>query len=1010
MQNIQTEVLVIGGGATGAGTARDLAMRGFDTILVEKRDYSHGTTGRYHGLLHSGGRYVVKDPQAARECIEENQILRKIMPFCIEDTGGFFILTPWDDPQYVPLFVNGCKDAGIPIEEVSIHQMLIAEPLLNPAISHCFRVPDASADSFLATQANVESARQHGARILNYHQVTDLLLKGDKVIGTHCRDLVKDEDILISADMVINATGAWAGHIGSMVKINIPIIPGKGTLVAVNRRIVHTVINRCKSPSDGDIIVPAHTVSVLGTTDVPVDNPDRFSIEPWEVHLLLEEGEKVIPGLQDMRILRAWAGVRPLYAEQHSQDDRQLTRAFVLLDHETRDGVSGMVTITGGKWTTFRKMAEITVDLVCAKLKVERDCRTHLEQIVIDHDSKRYHHLGARLAKVEKEQLFGELVCECELATVDEVAQAITSGQARSLDDVRRDVRLGMGPCQGGFCTYRIAGMLHDFTKTPVTSTNAALRDFLQSRWKGLLPILWGQQLRQERLDELIYLSTLNVDHLPGPRFSRLGSEDVDITATSKIHDTLNEAGNQQTRLEQTSTTDSDVELKDKDKPIRTPCSSPAHHTQASQFSTPDVLVIGAGLAGLVTAWQAGQHGLRIRLISKGWGATHWHSGCIDILGYYPLTSQEALVSPLEGLEQLTKNNPRHPYAIAGLKAVESAILAFQDLCNHAHYPMHGSLERNWRLPSAVGAFRPTCLAPETMIAGDLTRPDPMLLVGFEGLVDFYPGLIAANLSEQGIPAEAVTISPSQIQGRRFTYPHTLASLFESNYFQAEVAQILKPKISSTARVGFPAVLGLDNSLEAKRNMEELLGCEVFEIPGLPPSIPGIRLHNLLVSSIEAKGNRVYNGMEAVAADSKDHHITTVWSEAASRRRANHASRIVLTTGGILGGGIQANYGGAVREVVFDLPLEAPREHEKWFDNMFLSQEGHPIYRTGLSVNGHFQPIDQQGQVVYENIYAAGTLLANSDCLQERSFDGIGLVSGFVVGNLLADNNPNSST
>jgi glycerol-3-phosphate dehydrogenase len=1009
MKNIQTEILVIGGGATGAGTVRDLAMRGFNTILVEKRDYSHGTTGRYHGLLHSGGRYVIKDPQAARECIQENLVLRQIMPFCIEDTGGFFILTPWDDPNYVPLFVSGCKNAGIAVEEVPVHQMLSDEPLLNPAISRCFRVPDASADSFMATEANVESARQHGARILNYHQVTGLLLDGDRVAGAYCHDMVKDEDVLISADMIVNATGAWAGHIGAMVNIKIPIIPGKGTLVAVNHRIVHTVINRCKSPSDGDIIVPAHTVAVLGTTDVPVDNPDRFTIEPWEVNLLLEEGEKVIPGLKEMRILRAWAGVRPLYGETQAKDDRQLTRAFVLLDHEIRDGIYGLVTITGGKWTTFRKMAEKTVDLVCAKLKVERTCRTHLEQIADIDGSKGYHHLGTRLARVEKEQLYGELVCECELVTRDEVAHAITKGQARTIDDVRRDVRLGMGPCQGGFCTYRVAGMLHELTKLPVESTNVALRDFLQSRWKGLLPILWGQQLRQERLDELIYLSILNVDHLPGPRFSTLGSDSIDPPVTPGNQQFI-KAGDSHDPIKQILTREGDTGLKADDISARQSLPFPVSHSRSSNFSCPDVLVIGAGLAGLVTAWVAGEHGLRTRLISKGWGATHWHTGCIDILGYYPLTSQKALVSPLEALEKLISDNPLHPYAIAGLDVIESAILEFQDLCAKAHYPMHGSLERNWLLPSAVGAFRPTCLAPETMIAGDLNRSDPMLLVGFEGLVDFYPGLIAANLSAQGIPTEAVTISPPQLRERRFTYPHTLARLFESSDFCAEVAKTLKSKTVSAARVGFPAVLGINNSHEVMRELEDQLGCEVFEIPGLPPSIPGIRLHNLLVSAIEAKGSRVYNGMEVIATDSTDDHIATVWSETAARRRANHASRYVLATGGILGGGIQANYGEVVRETVFNLPIESPRKHEEWFDRIFLSQEGHPVYRAGLPVNEHFQPIDHQGRVVYENLYAAGTILTNTDCLQERSFDGIGLVSGYVVGNLLGGNNLNSTT
>ena len=164
MRRIATEVLVIGGGATGAGVVRDAAMRGFATALVERRDLSHGTTGRYHGLLHSGGRYVVKDPEAARECIEENRVLRRIMPHCLEDTGGYFVVTPWDDADYVPKFVDGCVAAGIPVEEVPIGQMLREEPLLNRDISVCLRVPDASADSFLATEATAASAWSTGAR------------------------------------------------------------------------------------------------------------------------------------------------------------------------------------------------------------------------------------------------------------------------------------------------------------------------------------------------------------------------------------------------------------------------------------------------------------------------------------------------------------------------------------------------------------------------------------------------------------------------------------------------------------------------------------------------------------------------------------------------------------------------------------------------------------------------------------------------------------------------------
>ncbi|HZD57848.1 MAG TPA: FAD-dependent oxidoreductase, partial [Anaerolineales bacterium] len=322
MQSLQSEVLVIGGGATGTGVLRDLAMRGFDAVLVERRDYSHGTTGRYHGLLHSGGRYVVKDPQAAQECITENRILRRIMPQCIEDTGGFFVVTPWDEPAYASQFVTGCLEVGIPVEEVPVGRMLREEPLLNPDISRCFRVPDAAADSFLASELNAASAREYGAQALNYHEVLELIRHDDRVVGALCRDLVKDEDIQIFSDLVINASGAWAGKITDSIGVQVQIRPGKGTMVAINHRVLNTAVSRCKMPSDGDLIVPIHTVAVIGTTDVQVTDPDHFAIEPWEIQLMLDEGEKLIPGLKGFRMLRAWAGVRPLYQEAQAGGSR----------------------------------------------------------------------------------------------------------------------------------------------------------------------------------------------------------------------------------------------------------------------------------------------------------------------------------------------------------------------------------------------------------------------------------------------------------------------------------------------------------------------------------------------------------------------------------------------------------------------------------------------------------------------------------------------------------------
>jgi len=986
MNSLETEILVIGGGATGTGVLRDLAMRGFSTILIEKGDLTHGTTGRYHGLLHSGARYVVKDPQAAMECIEENRILRRIMPQCIEDTGGFFVLTPWDDPNYVSQFIDGCQNAGIPVEEISIQQMLREEPSLNPKITNCFRVPDGSADSFLAADLNTLSASEYGAQVLTYHKVTSLFLEKDRVVGITCHNLIEDKEVVIHADLVVNASGAWAGQIAALVGSSVTIVPGKGTMIATNHRIVNTVINRCKLPGDGDIIVPAHTVAVIGTTDLKVDDPDCFAIEPWEVHLMLDEGEKLIPGFRNMRMLRAWAGVRPLYQDNINQEDRDVTRAFVLLDHADRECIEGLVTITSGKWTTYRKMAEVTADLVCKKLGTNRTCRTHLESLP-EKSKHGYHYLGVRLAKIEQSKKFGSIICECELVTYEDIVELISNGQIEAIDDIRRDTRLGMGPCQGGFCTFRIAGILHKLRRSDVEKTNIALRDFLQERWKGLLPVLWGQQLRQEYFNQLIYLSILNADHLPGPTTSKLTPsfyESSTTMYTPEVHSAIS-------AVEEESIRDS----------------IPFKETQINENSVLDVLVIGAGFSGLIAGWQAAKRGYKTQVISKGKGSLYWKTGCVDILGYYPQGGAEAVVAPIEGLQKLIQEEPDHPYALVGLEHLQQALFAFQQLCLEMKYPYTGNLERNWFLPTSLGTKRPTCLAPKTMIAGDLSRNESMVIVGFEGYYDFYPELIADNINQQGIPCFGITLDIRSLRNRNFLNSKILAAEFEKPEFIAEFTNTLKSKFSNSnyskpKRLGLPAVLGISKPIEIMRRLEEMLDLEIFEIPTLPPSIPGIRLHKLLEAAIASRGGIVYDGMEVCKADLvATGNVKMVHSNATSRKIIHPAKNFILATGGILGGGISVDFDDHVQEIVFHLPVNVITARNEWFKRDFLSSYGHPIFRCGISVGRDFRPFGEKRIVPHENLFAVGSILAHGEYIAERSLDGVDLSTGFLVGNTI---------
>jgi glycerol-3-phosphate dehydrogenase len=512
--SLQAEVLVIGGGSTGAGVARDAAMRGFSTVLVERGDLADGTTGRYHGLLHSGGRYAVKDPSAARECAVENEILRKIAADCIEDTGGLFVSTPWDDPSFGDEFVAGCRETGVSVSEISVGEALRREARLNPNISRAFAVRDASLDPWKLVSACARSVEHDGGRVLRYHQVLGLERDSAKVIGARVENKLTGEELRIHADVVVNAAGAWAGEIAALAGCKVAVLPGKGIMIAMNHRLVNSVVNRSKPPADGDIIVPIRTVSVIGTTDVQVADPDELEVTQAEVEEMLDEGEKLVPGFRSARALRVWAGARPLFSPEEVTDTREVSRSHALIDHAVRDGVAGLITITGGKTTTFRLMAETAVDAVCAQLGVDRPCRTHVSPLP-GSESGAFYWLGSRLRAREPAPRSEEIICECELITRRRLEEAMERRHTASLDDIRRMLRLGMGPCQGGFCIYRATGILHAVEQLDYDAANAALLDFLQERWKGSYPILYGDQLRQARLDDWIFQGVLGVQHLP---------------------------------------------------------------------------------------------------------------------------------------------------------------------------------------------------------------------------------------------------------------------------------------------------------------------------------------------------------------------------------------------------------------------------------------------------------------------------------------------------------------
>ena len=499
---IRTDVIIIGGGATGCGIARDLALRGVPHCLVEKGDFANGATGACHGLLHSGGRYVVNDKEAASECISENAILRKIAQKCVEKTGGLFVRLPGDSKRYRDAFLKNCEEVGIATTVLSPSRALDLVPELNPAIEEAISVPDCSIDPFRLCMLNAYTSRRKGGDILIHHRVIGVVREKGVCVGVTVEDRSSSEVKEIRGKVIINASGAWGDAVARMGGSEVPMTLSKGSLIIANHRLTNLVVNRLRPPSDGDIIVPNEAVCLAGTTSVTVDDPDSIEVDPREVDLVATQAEQMIPRFGTTRLIRAYTGVRPLLKAE-SPDSRNISRGFRIIDHE-----NGMISIMGGKLSTYRLMAEKTVDAVMGKFGTKARCRT--ADLPLDgQDELTGYPLSKRLKSIDN------IVFECELVDRETVENTINSLGTGYIGDIQHRTRLGMGPCQGGFCTYRALGIMQESGRMSPTESIETLKAFLQRRFRGIRPALWGDQLREEQLVESIYLGILNMGNRP---------------------------------------------------------------------------------------------------------------------------------------------------------------------------------------------------------------------------------------------------------------------------------------------------------------------------------------------------------------------------------------------------------------------------------------------------------------------------------------------------------------
>ncbi len=506
-QRTAPRVAVIGGGATGCGVARDLVLRGVEVVLVEHGDLGCGTSSRFHGMLQSGARYAVSDTPYAAECMRERRNVARLVPEAVEETGGLFVSLPGDPPDYADRFVEGCRAADIPVEELDPGRVMAEEQTISRAVGRAFAVPDATVQSWRLVNLLAEDIRLRGGRVLARHSVSAVRVDKRRVVALAVTG--PSGAMELGVDAVVNAAGAWSGQVARLFGADVDLELTKGSIMVFAHRMVTRAINRCRPPSSHDIMVPTGTVSLFGTTSQVVADPNTTAVRPEEIQALLDGAEALVPGIRTYRALRAWAGVRPIVRPQNWPAGQPLPRRHKVIDHAGQ-GIAGAFTVCGGSLTTHRSMAEDVGNQVCRMFGLDAPSQS-VQTPLLSTRSRAAWRPSNNYEAVERTGAFGQLLCECEGVGTTTVSELVDREGMRCLHDLRRRLRVGFGPCQGTFCGSRLASMVAD--------AGGAAQDELERFWaeraKGARLTAYGQSARQMLLGDLVFRETLGISLRP---------------------------------------------------------------------------------------------------------------------------------------------------------------------------------------------------------------------------------------------------------------------------------------------------------------------------------------------------------------------------------------------------------------------------------------------------------------------------------------------------------------
>jgi len=539
MTDSEYDVVVIGGGSTGTAVARDCAMRGLKTLLLERDDIASATVGTCAGMISSGLKYsdepdimamcsqeVVHFNRIARHIIMKNPILAPLLD--LSDAAS--------DSSYVDSYSAHAEERDVPsMLFLTPEASREIEPMLHPDIIASVYYEEFFIDPFRLCMLQTIDAIKHGATVRTYCEVISFAISNDnEVEGVTYYNRVSGTTERVKTSLVINATGPWAHKIAKLAGDELDIRLNKGAHVILDRRVVNVGITVKAIDGRWIYLFPHENTTLLGTTALDTwEDPDSLVASFDEIEYLLQSIETILPSIREARIVRTMAGIRPLVPEW-KRPEGKVTRGYRIVDHSITGGPKGLISFTGGKLVMCRHMAEAVTDLVCKKLGKSAVCTTHIQTLPgndADVDvaslSKDFgislHALERMRARRGTEMLkvleltkdhpeWKTTICTCEPVIEAEIRYAIREEFPQTLNDLRRRLRLGTGPCQATFCTYKAAAILSEELDLGGDDFLVDILDFRAERWKGIRQSMRGEQLAQEELTQGMYACVGNLD------------------------------------------------------------------------------------------------------------------------------------------------------------------------------------------------------------------------------------------------------------------------------------------------------------------------------------------------------------------------------------------------------------------------------------------------------------------------------------------------------------------